>query len=303
LALRPISKTARARLLTAFWRMACGSGLNGIGTGRPGDVPAPVCFRWHGRLNAECGNTVEPHWKFQPLLGHVVASKAGCHRGALRVAGAIYKRELAESMSRQRSKQSYEYDVALSFAGEDRPRAEELAKLLIKDDVKVFYDEFLKATLWGKDLYQHLARIYKERAQYCVVFVSKAYVSKNWTKHELQHAQARSFGNDREYILPLRIDDTVLPGLAPTIGYLDIRKTKIVQVSAALLEKLGKKKTSNSEEEIRPADWAGEKVEYNGTMVASFWPKRIEAAQHKPIFLVTRPFDRIRYGKEEALQN
>jgi TIR domain len=161
----------------------------------------------------------------------------------------------------------------------------------------VFYDEFLKATLWGKDLYQHLARIYKDRAQYCVVFVSKAYVSKNWTKHELRHAQARSFGNDREYILPLRIDDTVLPGLAPTIGYLDIRKIKIVQVAAALLEKLGKK-ISNFEEELRPADWAGEKVEYNGTMVASFWPKMIEAAQHKPIFLVTRPFDRIRYGKE-----
>jgi len=186
-------------------------------------------------------------------------------------------------MSKQRSKHNYEYDVALSFAGEDRLRAEELAKLLAEQSVKVFYHEFAKATLWGKDLYQHLATIYKDRARYCVVFVSNAYVSKNWTKHELQHAQARSFESDREYILPLRIDDAVLPGLAPTIGYLDIHRTKMAQVAAALLEKLGKK-TSILDEGLRPADWAGEMVEFNGTMVASYWPKKIELAQHKPIW-------------------
>ena len=87
--------------------------------------------------------------------------------------------------------------------------------------VRVFYDQFVEATLWGKDLYQHLETIYKDQAKYCVVFVSKTYIKKNWTKDELRQAQARSFASDREYILPVRVDDAVLPGLPPTIGYLD----------------------------------------------------------------------------------
>ena len=83
----------------------------------------------------------------------------------------------------------YEFDVALSFAGEDRAHAERLANLLQHTHVRVFYDEFVKATLWGKDLYQHLETIYKDQAKYCVVFVSEAYITKNWTKHELRQAQ------------------------------------------------------------------------------------------------------------------
>jgi hypothetical protein len=112
-----------------------------------------------------------------------------------------------------------EFDIALSFAGEDRSWAEKLATLLKAQGVRVFYDEFFRSTLWGKNLYQHLQEIYKEKARYCIVFVSEAYLRKSWTKHELEQAQARSFNEDREYILPLRLDDTVLPGVNVTIGY------------------------------------------------------------------------------------
>jgi hypothetical protein len=49
-----------------------------------------------------------------------------------------------------------EFDVALSFAGEDREHASSLATFLRRARVSVFYDEFHKATLWGKDLFQHL---------------------------------------------------------------------------------------------------------------------------------------------------
>ncbi len=70
------------------------------------------------------------------------------------------------------------------------------------------------------------------------MFVSKHYVGKRWTKHELRQAQARSFESDREYLLPLRLDDTVLPGLPATVGYLDLRTTKIKEVATVLLEKL-----------------------------------------------------------------
>jgi len=53
-------------------------------------------------------------------------------------------------MSRQR-KLSYEYDVAISFAGEERRFAETLAELLKAQGLSVFYDKHHKVRLWGKD--------------------------------------------------------------------------------------------------------------------------------------------------------
>lgn len=191
-----------------------------------------------------------------------------------------------------------EYEIALSFAGEDRAFADDLARMLREAGVKVFYDEFFRATLWGKDLYQHLQKIYRDLAEYCVVFVSKSYLEKNWTKHELKQAQARAFEDSREYILPLRLDDSSLPGVNHTIGYIDIRNTPMEQVAALLLEKLGRDLGKISVD-LERARWDGEFVQFNGIEMAGYWPKRIEAAQTETnyIFAVEKP--RIRYGDED----
>jgi len=135
---------------------------------------------------------------------------------------------------------NFEFDVALSFAGEDRIRAKALADLLLMQGVSVFFDEYQQSVLWGKDLYQHLASIYCNSAQYCIVFVSIAYARKLWTRHELKQAQARAFQENREYILPLRIDDTELPGLNTTVGYIDLRQITLDRVATIVVEKLSK---------------------------------------------------------------
>src|SRR5688500_14340455 len=114
---------------------------------------------------------------------------------------------------------SFQFDIALSFAGEDRALAEQFARQLRDGGLRVFYDRYETAELWGKDLYQHLQAVYRDQAQYCVIFVSKAYALKLWTKHELKQAQARAFQENREYIHPLRVDDTEIPGLNATVGY------------------------------------------------------------------------------------
>lgn len=131
-----------------------------------------------------------------------------------------------------------EIDVTLSFAGEDRKHAEDLAKLLDAGGYSVFYDEFELAELWGKDLYQYFSEVYKDKARYCVVFSSKYYAQKLWAQHELKNAQARAFEDNQEYILPIRIDDTEIPGILPTVGYLDLRKRSIGQIYQILVVKL-----------------------------------------------------------------
>ncbi len=117
---------------------------------------------------------------------------------------------------------SYKYDVALSFAGEDREYVQRVATRLIALDIKVFYDNFETTTLWGKDLYQYLSDIYSKEARYTVIFISRNYTRKLWTQHELRQAQSRAFEENIEYILPAKLDETEIVGLPSTIGYINI---------------------------------------------------------------------------------
>src|SRR4051794_17192036 len=107
---------------------------------------------------------------------------------------------------------SWEYDVALSYAGQDRPVVEDVAEALRTRDCVVYYDRKMQADMWGKDLYQHLADVYLNKARYCVVFISQYYEQERWPRHELRAAQARAFRDRSEYILPIRIDGTEIPG-------------------------------------------------------------------------------------------
>ena len=130
------------------------------------------------------------------------------------------------------------YDVALSFAGEDRAKATELAYELKKIGLTVFYDEYEQAYLWGKDLYQHLQSVYRDQSQYCVIFVSRHYYEKIWTKHELKSAQARAFRENSEYILPLRLDKTEIPGINDTTGYVEIGSFSISLIAEMIAKKV-----------------------------------------------------------------
>lgn len=137
-----------------------------------------------------------------------------------------------------RSNGIFEYDVVLSFAGENRAYVEEVAKHLKGAGIKVFYDAYEQVALWGKDLYAHLDEVYQRKARYCVMFISRAYRDKVWPNHERQSAQARAFEESKEYVLPARFDDTEIPGIRPTIGYVDLRSVTSKQLADLILKKL-----------------------------------------------------------------
>jgi len=115
---------------------------------------------------------------------------------------------------------SYEYDVALSFAGEDRSFVEDCAEILRSLNINVFYDNYEKEILLGKNLYSYLADIYQNRAHFAVVFVSKSYKEKRWTKHELEYITARKFMQSEEYLLPVKLDETEINEIPLTTGYI-----------------------------------------------------------------------------------
>src|SRR5215213_8809693 len=100
---------------------------------------------------------------------------------------------------------AFEYDVALSFAEEDRATAEQFADLLKSQQISVFFDPYKPAALWGDDLVDHLVNIYARKARYCVLFISRHYPLRKWTEAERTSAQERAFRDANEYILPIRL--------------------------------------------------------------------------------------------------
>jgi len=149
---------------------------------------------------------------------------------------------------------TFDFDLALSFAGEDRTLVETYSALLKPNGIQFFLDSDQEADLWGADLYVKLDEIYRLRAMFCVIFISKHYAVKRWTNHERQSAQARAFKENKEYILPVRLDDTEIPGLRETVGYIDLRKTTIENLAALTVEKIRNEKERISSPNNRPKD-------------------------------------------------
>jgi hypothetical protein len=140
--------------------------------------------------------------------------RSGCSYGWQQFQSAVMMKNMAENR---------DFDIALSFAGEERDYVDRVANLLKERGVKVFYDLFEEADLWGKDLYVHLSEVYHKRARFTVMFISDAYAKKLWTNHERKSAQARAFQEAQEYILPARFDDTDIPGVLSTVGYVSLK--------------------------------------------------------------------------------
>lgn len=130
------------------------------------------------------------------------------------------------------------YDVALSFAGEDRKYVRGVADALIAAGVEVFYDEYEQVDLWGKNLFEHLTSIYRDESRYVVIFASRHYSTKVWTSHERRSAQARAIAEQSECILPVRFDDTQIPGLLNTTSYIDLTKLSPGELADLISKKI-----------------------------------------------------------------
>jgi tetratricopeptide (TPR) repeat protein len=153
-----------------------------------------------------------------------------------------------QGRGRPRTRETPQYDLAISFAGEDRRVAQKLAnELNARYGLVTFFDEDEQARLWGRNLTEYLVDVYKNKARYCVILVSRHYANKRWARHEWKAAQARAWEDPNEvYVLPLRLDDTELPGLLPTVGYLALTRRNFAEVTRTIFEKvLDRSKRSN----------------------------------------------------------
>lgn len=133
---------------------------------------------------------------------------------------------------------NFEFDIAISFASEDRKIAEELAKRLKVRGVRVFYDRFFKGTLWGKDLTKYFQEAYGPKTKYVVLLLSKHYPVKKWTGFEFSIMREEAERRKTEFILPVKLDGTEMKGVKKDVAYLDYREEGIVGIVNCLMEKI-----------------------------------------------------------------
>jgi hypothetical protein len=131
------------------------------------------------------------------------------------------------------------YQVALSFAGEQRDYVERVARSLHAKGVAVFYDRFEALTLWGKDGVEFFHQLFAADTAYVIMFISKEYVEKKWTRHERRSALSRAIAEEGEYVLPVRFDDTEVPGVPDTLQYLKASDYSPEALAVSLCTKIG----------------------------------------------------------------
>jgi len=139
---------------------------------------------------------------------------------------------------------NYDFDVAVSFAGEDRAYVEAVVDEVKRAGFSIFYDEDDDTDLWGEELTEFFANVYENRSRYAVMFISRHYAAKPWTNAERRSILIRALEQTTPYLLPVRIDSTTLPGVRSSIGYLDAASKSPSDIATAIQKKLGAPKSS-----------------------------------------------------------
>lgn len=214
--------------------------------------------KWYGMIGrGEATDVVRK--RIEGLLGQIAyrmrQSDVGLDQVAIRVGDrtAAPEPSLPAAASTQgKGRAQRPYQVALSFAGEQREYVREVANALAARHIALFYDEFEANALWGKDGAEHFHRIYSQDTQYVVMFVSAEYVAKSWTRHERRSAISRQMEDDSEYILPVRFDDTPVPGLPATLQYLEAEKYSPAALAVEIAKKIGVPPTSGKASDVPP---------------------------------------------------
>lgn len=133
----------------------------------------------------------------------------------------------------------YEYDAALSYAGDDRRIAVRLAKHLMSRGVKVFYDRDRLADLWGKKQ-SAFEGIFGPRSRFVIPLISRHYAKGDWPRLEFQAARREERNRKDVFILPIRLDNTLLLGLREDQIYLRLGEVSVREIAEVFARKCGK---------------------------------------------------------------
>ena len=132
------------------------------------------------------------------------------------------------------------FRIALSFPGEHRPFVEQVAKRLASHvgQDRVLYDKYYEAEFARPDLDTYLQRLYHDESELIAVFLCADYERKEWCGLEWRALRDLIKRRKTSAIMPLRFDNTEIPGLFSTDGYVWIGNRTPHEVADVILQRL-----------------------------------------------------------------
>jgi hypothetical protein len=125
------------------------------------------------------------------------------------------------------------FRIALSFPGEYRAFAKEVANLLGETfcEDEVFYDDNFEAELARPDLDTYLQKIYHDDSELIVVFLCVEYEKKEWCGIEWRAIRDLIKRRKASQIMFVRFDDTRISGLFSIDGYVNAKNKTAHEVA------------------------------------------------------------------------
>lgn len=130
-----------------------------------------------------------------------------------------------------------EFDVCISYARKDADYVLPVVAELRRKGWSVYLDVNRATEVAGLNLPEELIDAYQNAKRCCVLFVSNAYAESDYTKLELRAAMQRAFRDDR-YLIPVRMDDTEMPGVLPGVIWIEGRQRSPKRVAEDLHARL-----------------------------------------------------------------
>ena len=133
------------------------------------------------------------------------------------------------------------FRVALSFPGEHRAFLANVAAHLARNIGKerVFYDAYYEAELARPDLDTYLQAIYHDQSELIVVFLCADYERKEWCGLEWRAIRDLLKKKQAAMIMPIRFDNTHIPGLFSIDGYVNVDERSPDAIAALIMQRLG----------------------------------------------------------------
>jgi hypothetical protein len=132
------------------------------------------------------------------------------------------------------------FRVALSFAGERRTYVAEVARRLAEVFGRdhILYDKYHEAEFARLNLDTYLQRLYRDDSDLIAVFLCKDYEHKDWCGLEWRVVRDLIKARREESVMPLRFDDTEIPGVFSIDGYVSINDRPPEEMAALILKRL-----------------------------------------------------------------
>ena len=134
----------------------------------------------------------------------------------------------------------FRFDIALSYASQQRSIVSEVSRSLTQRHVRVMYDVDQSHVLLASNLLAKLPKTFAIESEWCAAFFSSDYFASEWTKIEFESVM-KEIERGREMLIPIMLSETELPQAVRSLCYSDAKALKPAEIADRILKYIAEK--------------------------------------------------------------